>query len=164
MCETKFWKSAGFLCKCWLSTWMRSDTTFCVQQNYFLLPLSNKSLFLCRCVLDFDLTAVGLCLISPGKELHSQLPSAANALSSTSDEHTFPVRPSLWTDILFLLDQPIIVQTSKPSCPSVWRGSNCVMVHGMWQWREEKEKWMQEPWGSPGSSSKFLLLQRPGMV
>lgn len=117
---------------------MPSGTMFCVQQNYFLLPLSNKSLFLYRCVLDFDLTAVGLCLTSPGKELHSQLPSAANALSSTSDEHTFPVRPGLWTDILFLLDQPIVVQPSKPSCPSISRGSNCVMVHGIWKWRREK--------------------------
>lgn len=135
---------------------MRSDMTFCVQQNYFLLPLSNKSLFLYRCVLDFDLTAVGLCLISPGKELHSQLPSAANALSSTSDEHIFPVRPSLWTDILFLLDQPIIVQTNKPSCPSIWRGSTVswFMAYGS----GEKKKMsgcrsLEAPWAAAAAAS-----------
>lgn len=110
---------------------------FCIQQNCFLLPLSNKSLFLYRCVLNFDLTTVSLWLISPGKEFNSQLPSAKNA---TSDERIFPVGRGLWTDNLFLLDQPIIVQTSKLSCPSIWRRSNCTLVHDMWKWRGEKNR------------------------
>lgn len=116
---------------------MHGDTGFCVQQNYFLLPLSNKSLFLYRCVLNFDLTTVSLCLISPGKELHSQLSSAKNA---TSDECIFPVRQGLWTDNLFLLDQPIILQTSKLSCPSIWRRNNCILVRDRWKWRGEKNR------------------------
>lgn len=127
---------------------------FCAQQNNFLLPLSNKSLFLYRCVLNFDLTTVSLCLISPSKELRSQLPSAKNA---TSDERTFPARQGLRTDNLFLLDQPVTMQTRKLSCPSVWRRRNCILVHDRWKCRGEKNR------GS-GCRSEFLLLQRHRML
>lgn len=58
----------------------------------------KQRLFLYRCVLNFDLTTVSLCLISPGKDLRSQLPSAKNA---TCDECIFPVRQGLWTDNVF---------------------------------------------------------------
>lgn len=79
-CETKFWKSTGFLCKCWLSAWVHGDMGFCIQQNCFLLPLSKA--FSCTGV-SWPLIwpQLSLCLISPGKELHSQLPSAKNATS-----------------------------------------------------------------------------------
>lgn len=73
----------------------------------------KQSLFLYRCVLNFDLTTVSLCLISPGKDLHSQLPSAKNA---TCDECIFPVRQGLWTNNLFLLDQQGLYGPNKQAC------------------------------------------------
>lgn len=68
-CETKFWKSVGFPRKCWLSAWVFGDMGLHIQQSCSLLPQSNK-----RFVLNFVLPTVSLCLISPAKELHSQLP------------------------------------------------------------------------------------------
>lgn len=73
-CETKFWKRVGFPWKCWLSAWVLGDMELHIQQSCSLLPQSNKSLSLYRCVLNFALPTISLCLISPGKELHSQLP------------------------------------------------------------------------------------------
>lgn len=107
----------------------------CVLQNYFLLPLSNKSIFLYRCILKFDLTTVRLCLVRPGKVLYSQLPSAKSAMSMNVSFQRGEVCGQI---TCFLLDQPVTVQTSKLSCRSIWRKSNCLLVHDMWKWGEEK--------------------------
>lgn len=133
ICETKFWNSIGVPCKCWLSAWMFADLGLHIQHNYSLLPLSNKSLSLYRCVLNFVLPAVSLCVISPGKELHSQLPLLRILqLVYLSSEVRFVDRN------LFLLDQSITVETRKVPCPSIWRRSS--LVHDPWKWRGEKNR------------------------
>lgn len=132
-CETKFWKSVGFLCKGWLSAGVVGDLGPHIQQSYFLLPLSNKSLSLYSCILNFVLPTVSLFQISPGRR------STVSCLCWQScDECIFPVRQGLVTDNLCLLDQPITVQTRKVPCPLVWRRSS--LVHDTWKWRAENRK------------------------